>query len=164
MYGMRQLILGSLLFGTALASGLAVNRVDLLFPSADSTLRQSIANPVPLIVDVDFSKVKSFRHGAPRILITFTGAQQNNFGFELNALDSRPLRIGEKSHWEGKISKGAAYLVRVVDGTSASVVASKVGNTPIKIVLTADAKGQWGLSEGNCAPRTVGACSGSSPK
>lgn len=110
-------------------------------------------------IDVVLSRrQKPYSQGAPSILLTVVQPDGHPF-----VLDSRPLVPGEKLHWEGKIPANGTYVLRVVGGGQNSASYGPL-HGPLKVVVTGDEKGNWGVSDGNCPPRVIGSCGGPAPK
>lgn len=154
---MRPFILAAaLLLGSPLAAASAPMP---LFP-AFQVDRQVVKGPtVPFVVDVDLSRrQRPYAEGGPVVLLTVVQPSGQAF-----VLDSRPLSHGEKLHWEGKIPAQGTYILRVVAGGQNSASYGPM-HGPLKVVVTGDEKGNWGVSDGNCAPRVVGICGGPAPK
>lgn len=95
---------------------------------------------IPLVVDIDFTRSKTFAHGMPRFIITVVTEQKNIISF-----DSRPLRPGEKIHWEGKIPASGTFLFYGLTESNSTYSADSLSpqQTGIKINVTGDKNGHW---------------------
>ncbi|MCP2015835.1 hypothetical protein L1280_003012 [Deinococcus sp. HSC-46F16] len=111
---------------------------------------------VPLVIDVDFSRVRVQRDGP--LLVLVTAVTPNN---QVVNLDSRPVRAGERLSWTGQIPARGVLVIRVLSGGQGAILTQiERDEQPFRVVVTGDEKGNFGVSDGHCPPRTNGICSG----
>ncbi len=107
-----------------------------LFPAANFVMQRVTGPTVSLVVDADFSRSKTFSQGQPTIIITVVQPDGTvvNFG-------SRPIRLGEKVHWEGRIPAAGTHVFNFVQQHLSSAWGKIEGNIQIKVL--GDEKGSW---------------------
>lgn len=111
---------------------------------------------VPFTVEADFSRTRAWRGGPPQLFVTFV-----DFGGRAFNLDSRAFRPGEKVRWEGRLPAEGTLVIRVVDDAASAIsTENRRPAKPVRLVITGDERGSWGVSDGVCPPRTSGICGG----
>lgn len=126
-----------------------------LMPFADTV--RFTGEAVPFTVDVDLFRTRAQPGGPIQILVTAITPQG-----EIVSLNSRPVRVGEKLTWAGRLPAQGTLVIHVVDdhGTATHVEVRRAPQ-PVQLVITGDEKGNFGVSDGRCSPRTSGICGGS---
>ncbi|GMA16958.1 hypothetical protein E5F05_15830 [Deinococcus metallilatus] len=126
-----------------------------LMPFADTV--RFTGEAVPFTVEVNLSRTRTQPGGPLQILVTAVTPQG-----EVVNLNSRPIRAGEKLTWAGRLPARGTLVIHVVDdhGTASSTQLHR-DSQPIRLVITGDEKGNFGVSDGLCPPRTGGICGGS---
>lgn len=109
---------------------------------------------VPFAVDVDLSRTRTQPGGPLHILVTAITP-----GGEVVNLNSRPIRAGEKSTWTGLLPAQGPLVIHILDDrrTSTSTQVRR-DPEPVRLVITGDEKGNFGVSDGRCPARTGGIC------
>ncbi|GAA5513455.1 hypothetical protein Dcar01_02190 [Deinococcus carri] len=111
---------------------------------------------VPFTVDVNLSRTRTQPGGPVQILVTAITP-----GGEVINLNSRPIRAGEKLTWTGRLPAQGTLVIHILDDNrTASSTLLHRDSQPVRLVITGDEKGNFGVSDGLCPPRTSGVCGG----
>ena len=111
---------------------------------------------VPFIIEIDLARTRTQPAGPLRILVTAITPE----GEAVN-IGSRPVQAGEKLTWQGRLPARGNLIVHVLDADRTTTSTEIRRNAqPVRLVIIGDEKGNFGVSDGRCPPRTSGICSG----
>lgn len=113
---------------------------------------------MPFTIEIDLSRTRTQPGGSLRILVTAITP-----GGEAVNIESRPVGSGEKLTWRGRLPARGDLIIHVLDvGRTVTSIDLRRNGESVRLVITGDEKGSFGVSDGRCLPRTGGICGVSS--